>query len=371
MSRSLPPSPSLEHLRNEAKALLKAHKRADPQVCGRLRALRRFAGASDEEILAAPLSLQETQFALALAYGFSSWKELKQRVEESAPPIRKSPAKRWYHGSSARLDTLRPGSTVTPIVELARAFAHKPANVPFTVRENTDEGWRRVVIQHDGSEAGYLYEVTVGDPAADLKPHAESRMAPGEEMVTTRGLPVRLLEELPAGADAIQEITDTLGERGTCPAYDVVVYGRDDQLPEEAEHLFREELADSRHALPEDRPDRDRWRFACVCAITPAGHVLGGVHFDMGPVNSGPLADEKIAILERVLVRPEYRRLGVATRLLGRALAVAKEAGCAHMRCNANWSNPAEIALYKKCGFALADIGEDDQAGEYFTVRPL
>ena len=41
------------------------------------------------------------------------------------------------------------------------------------------------------------------------------------------------------------------------------------------------------------------------------------------------------------------------------------------MRCNASWNAPAEIALYKKCGFALADINEPDQGSEYFVVRPL
>ena len=37
------------------------------------------------------------------------------------------------------------------------------------------------------------------------------------------------------------------------------------------------------------------------------------------------------------------------------------------MRCNVSWKNAAEIALFKKCGFALACI-ED---GQYFTAKPL
>lgn len=56
MSRILPPQPHLDHLRNEAKALLKAHRRKGPAVCKTLRLLRRFGQASDEEILSAEVA---------------------------------------------------------------------------------------------------------------------------------------------------------------------------------------------------------------------------------------------------------------------------------------------------------------------------
>ena len=154
------------------------------------------------------------------------------------------------------------------------------------------------------------------------------------------------------------------------PSYDVRSYGNGDRLPDEAEDLFAKELEYSREPLPEDRTDRDCWRFACVCAVTPEGHVLGGVHLDMGPINFGPLAKEKLAFVEALFVRPEYRRRGVATRTMREAISVARDAGCLHMRCNVEWDNPAGIALYRKCGFALTDITEEG-GSEYFVVRPL
>jgi len=154
------------------------------------------------------------------------------------------------------------------------------------------------------------------------------------------------------------------------PDFTVRCYGNDDRLPEEAEDLFREELADSRTPLPQDRPDRGQWRFACVCAIAAEGHVLGGVHLDIGPINFGPLAREKLAFVEGVFVRPEYRRRGVGTRTMQKAISVARDAGCLHMRCNVQWDSAAGIALYRKCGFALAEIS-DQEGGEYFVVRPL
>jgi hypothetical protein len=47
----LPLQPNLEHLRNEAKALLKAHAARDAGVSGTLRLLHRFEKATDAEIL--------------------------------------------------------------------------------------------------------------------------------------------------------------------------------------------------------------------------------------------------------------------------------------------------------------------------------
>ena len=154
------------------------------------------------------------------------------------------------------------------------------------------------------------------------------------------------------------------------PEYRIRTFGPADELPPEAKELFAKQLADSR-AIPAER--RDQWRFALTCAVTPDGHVLGGVHLDIGPIGGeGPLADALLAYLERTLVRPEYRRHGLATALLNAALAHAAAAGCEYVRCHNNWDNPAETALFRRCGFALVDLdGESDDEPAYFAVRPL
>ena len=82
MSRQLPSHASLEQLKKQAKDLLKAHKRKDAGSCAALRLLRQFAGKSDHEILEVPLSLTEVHFALAMDYGFRSWRELKGYVQK-------------------------------------------------------------------------------------------------------------------------------------------------------------------------------------------------------------------------------------------------------------------------------------------------
>ncbi len=80
MARILPSKPSERYLREEAKDLLKSFRRGDASACAALRLHHRFRGASDKQILAADVSLQEMQHALALDYGFTSWRELTTRA---------------------------------------------------------------------------------------------------------------------------------------------------------------------------------------------------------------------------------------------------------------------------------------------------
>lgn len=81
MTRFLPPQPSLDHLKNEAKALHKAHQQRKHEACPVLRHVHRFIQSSDEEIFSADVALTECQFALAQEYGFSGWQELRRTVQ--------------------------------------------------------------------------------------------------------------------------------------------------------------------------------------------------------------------------------------------------------------------------------------------------
>jgi hypothetical protein len=89
ITKSLPPTPSLKHLRLEAKNILKAHKAGDPSCGGVLRNLHQFKEQPDEEILKAKVGLQEVQFALAMEYGFKSWAEIKDALDIEAPAHRR------------------------------------------------------------------------------------------------------------------------------------------------------------------------------------------------------------------------------------------------------------------------------------------
>ena len=157
------------------------------------------------------------------------------------------------------------------------------------------------------------------------------------------------------------------------PHYELKVYTDGDPPPADAEEMFSRQLADSRKGVPADQKGRIEWQFVLVCAVAPDGRVLGGVHLDIGPIGgAGPIAERKLAYLERTLVRPEYRRKGLATSLLRRAIQVASEAGCEYIRCSNNWDNVAETALFRRCGFALVDLdGEGDEQPCYLAVRAL
>jgi len=83
MSLSLPDRPNIQQLKKQAKDLLKAHKKGDTSVCEVLSRMHRFSESTEQEILGSSVSLQETQYALALAYGFEDWNALKAHVESS------------------------------------------------------------------------------------------------------------------------------------------------------------------------------------------------------------------------------------------------------------------------------------------------
>jgi ankyrin repeat protein len=81
-TRVLPPNPNLDHLKHQAKDLLKAHAARDRAVAQRIREFHPgFREAIDDEIFEAPLSLSDAQLAIAREYGFPSWTRLKRRIE--------------------------------------------------------------------------------------------------------------------------------------------------------------------------------------------------------------------------------------------------------------------------------------------------
>src|SRR5262245_45829573 len=89
MRRELPPRPSLEHLKKQAKDLLDAHQRKDPEALARIRdALPSFARMSDDDVARAPFALHDAQSAIAREHGLPSWNALRDAVaERTAEPL--------------------------------------------------------------------------------------------------------------------------------------------------------------------------------------------------------------------------------------------------------------------------------------------
>ena len=82
-TKQLPANPNLDHLKHQAKDLLRQHALREPSSAQRLRefhpGLRR---ATDQEIFSTHLTLSDAQLAIAREYGFASWDRLKHHIEK-------------------------------------------------------------------------------------------------------------------------------------------------------------------------------------------------------------------------------------------------------------------------------------------------
>jgi hypothetical protein len=80
----LPPNHDLEHLKHQAKDLLRAHRAATPQTCQRIREFHpRFRFLTDAAIGDAAFALSDAQLTLARERGFASWPRLRSYVENA------------------------------------------------------------------------------------------------------------------------------------------------------------------------------------------------------------------------------------------------------------------------------------------------
>ena len=76
MAEDLPPNPDLDHLRKQAKSLLRAYRNDEPHAVAQLNVLR----------LKRLPRLSDAKHAIALRYGFESWSRLKDHVESAVAP---------------------------------------------------------------------------------------------------------------------------------------------------------------------------------------------------------------------------------------------------------------------------------------------
>jgi len=81
--RRLPPNPNLDHLKYQAKDLLKDHKARTSGAAQRIREFHpRYGRATDAEIFGALLRLSDALFTIARESGFPSWARLKTHIEK-------------------------------------------------------------------------------------------------------------------------------------------------------------------------------------------------------------------------------------------------------------------------------------------------
>lgn len=76
MPENLPDKLSIEHLKKQAKQLLKAFRNGDYSTYQNFKLINRYSSLSKAEFLKSPIKLHEAQYAIALQYGFQSWQQL-------------------------------------------------------------------------------------------------------------------------------------------------------------------------------------------------------------------------------------------------------------------------------------------------------
>ena len=92
--KQLPPNPSLEHLKSQAKQLLKGYKEGSVDALQRIRSFfPKLSDATDAEIQDAAFGLQDAQLTIAREYGFASWTRLKEEVLHQEQIAAGTPAK--------------------------------------------------------------------------------------------------------------------------------------------------------------------------------------------------------------------------------------------------------------------------------------
>lgn len=77
----------------------------------------------------------------------------------------------------------------------------------------------------------------------------------------------------------------------------------------------------------------------------------------MGYIGIKPVADE--GYITNVAVFPKYRRMGVATALLGKVFSFARENGLCFVSLEVRKSNNAAVQLYKNNGFICEGVRRD------------
>jgi predicted GNAT family N-acyltransferase len=109
----------------------------------------------------------------------------------------------------------------------------------------------------------------------------------------------------------------------------------------------------------EETDSRDDEALHLVALAPEDGHVVGTLRvlLERAPAGSSPdsgLADEHddapVAKIGRVAVQRDWRRRGIALRMLELALAAARERGCSRVRLAAQLE---AVALYEHAGFAV------------------
>lgn len=79
------------------------------------------------------------------------------------------------------------------------------------------------------------------------------------------------------------------------------------------------------------------------------------------------IADKRI-YLSRMIVKKEYRRIGIGTEILGFLIRKAKEMGYCEISIGVDKDNIAALNLYRKMGFNTIIKEDEDEYGKFYKL---
>jgi hypothetical protein len=157
----LPDRLNLDHLKKQAKELIRLYRSRDPAATARFRnALPATAGRSDDDISSLGLRLHDAQSCIAREHGFVSWPDLKRYMEVQSA-AQKERAVRALHWSQLIYSGDVGGTS-------------NRANPRVALRILTDDP-----------------ELIAGDPLAGLRDRRRGRVAAGDAVRSVMGQPAR------------------------------------------------------------------------------------------------------------------------------------------------------------------------------------
>ncbi|MDR8390452.1 hypothetical protein NC796_04815 [Aliifodinibius sp. S!AR15-10] len=124
-SKSLPSRPSLDHLKHQAKDLLKGWKAGKPESLARIREFHpEFSDKSEYEARHTRFLLSDAQLVIAREYGFKSWSKLKTHIKQPG-----SQNQAWYRTIYKRLKSLGVRMIAIPVLkDFRQAFESRDAS---------------------------------------------------------------------------------------------------------------------------------------------------------------------------------------------------------------------------------------------------
>ncbi len=165
--QTLPDRPSLEHLKKQAKALLRAAEAGERDALQRFAILPAFAGRPIERIAAAEIALHDAQSVIAREHGFPSWNALRDEVEARTLSFAEAAAafvRSAIDGTAARAErllTLFPGiatasfETALVLGDADRVEAILNGDASRATRPTGPAGWEPLLyVCHTSAHGG-------------------------------------------------------------------------------------------------------------------------------------------------------------------------------------------------------------------------